>query len=482
MADAVATSESVQLSVRKPALILHHIGRWLLTLSTLVIFCSSLAADAIYHLYVYGAVRSAVEPASIGVLAALSFALVHLSRQTPALRGSGVGWLSLRRVVVSWNLTIIFLLMIGFVSRQTADYSRATLVLNYILSLSSLLALHALFNAILFRGIREGWLATGRALIVGTPSRISQFLDRKLPSRAGMHVVDIVRLPELADPEMGSDSQADIDSAFRQAVGIARQEVVDDVYLLVPWSQDKLIDAFVAEFSVVPAGMYLGPERVMMRLGGGAMLTRPGVMLGRPPLGFIDRTAKRLFDVALASLSIVLMLPFLAVVSILIKLDSRGPVFFKQRRYGFNEQPFEILKLRTMRSGDDEKAVTQAARIDPRVTRVGWWLRRTSIDELPQLWNVLLGHMSLVGPRPHAVMHNLEFEKRVASYARRHNVRPGITGWAQVNGYRGETDTDEKLKARVDHDLYYIDNWSISFDLLIIFRTVFSRRALSNAY
>ncbi len=153
-----------------------------------------------------------------------------------------------------------------------------------------------------------------------------------------------------------------------------------------------------------------------------------------------------------------------------------------QRRYGFNQQPFRIIKFRTMRALDDGAVIPQARRDDPRLTRIGRWLRRWNIDEIPQLFNVLTGDMSLVGPRPHALSHDHDYERRISLYARRHNVKPGITGWAQINGYRGEIDSDEKIRKRVEHDLFYIDNWSLWLDLKIIARTVLSPAAYRNAY
>ena len=159
-----------------------------------------------------------------------------------------------------------------------------------------------------------------------------------------------------------------------------------------------------------------------------------------------------------------------------------GPLFFLQRRYGFNQRPFRIIKFRTMRTLDDGAVIHQAKRNDPRVTRVGFWLRRWNIDEFPQLFNVLKGDMSLVGPRPHALSHNQDYERRISLYARRHNVKPGITGWAQIHGLRGETDTEQKMLKRVEHDLYYIDNWSPWLDVTILIRTVFSPSTYRNAY
>jgi exopolysaccharide biosynthesis polyprenyl glycosylphosphotransferase len=191
---------------------------------------------------------------------------------------------------------------------------------------------------------------------------------------------------------------------------------------------------------------------------------------------------KRFFDLVCAAIALIALTPLLIAVAILIKLDSPGPIFFVQRRYGFNQQPFRIIKFRTMRALEDGAVVPQARRDDPRLTKIGPWLRRWNIDEIPQLFNVLTGDMSLVGPRPHALSHDHDFEGRISLYARRHNVKPGITGWAQINGYRGETDTDEKIRRRVEHDLFYIDNWSLWLDLKIIARTLLSRAAYRNAY
>jgi exopolysaccharide biosynthesis polyprenyl glycosylphosphotransferase len=173
----------------------------------------------------------------------------------------------------------------------------------------------------------------------------------------------------------------------------------------------------------------------------------------------------------------------LLIIALATKLDSTGPVFFRQKRYGFNNNPITVYKFRTMHVGaGSDITVQQARRNDPRVTRVGALLRRTSLDELPQLFNVLNGEMSLVGPRPHAVVHNEQYAKIIDDYLSRHRVKPGITGWAQVNGLRGETDTPEKMARRVQFDLYYIDNWSLLFDIKILMLTPFLGFVNKNAY
>src|SRR4029079_14291033 len=151
-------------------------------------------------------------------------------------------------------------------------------------------------------------------------------------------------------------------------------------------------------------------------------------------------------------------------IAVLIRIDSPISVFFAQRRFGFNQQPFRIIKFRTMSTLDDGAVIAQARRNDPRLTRIGRGLRRWNIDEIPQLFNVLTGDMSLVGPRPHALTHDREYERRISLYARRHNVKPGIPGWAQIHGLRGATDTEDKMRRRVEYDLFYIDNWSLWLD------------------
>jgi len=173
--------------------------------------------------------------------------------------------------------------------------------------------------------------------------------------------------------------------------------------------------------------------------------------------------------------------PVLILAAVAIKLTSEGPVFYRQERHCFNRRRFRIFKFRTMYHKSDSGIFRQATINDARITPVGSVLRRTNIDELPQLLNVLTGDMSIVGPRPHAIAHDQDFEQRIANYARRHNIKPGITGWAQVNGFRGETDTDDKMRARVEHDLTYVDHWSFLLDVKIIFLTIFSRAAYRNA-
>ena len=200
----------------------------------------------------------------------------------------------------------------------------------------------------------------------------------------------------------------------------------------------------------------------------------PLICLSETPMLGTNAFIKLLFDRVFATIALLGLAPLMLLTALLIKITSRGPVFFRQERHGFDGRVFHILKFRTMIVHEEENGVvTQAIKNDERFTPIGKFLRRTSIDELPQLLNVLAGSMSLVGPRPHAVAHNLLYSNKIAAYMTRHRIKPGLTGLAQVNGYRGETDTLEKMSGRVEYDLAYINNWSIWLDIQIILRTVF---------
>jgi putative colanic acid biosynthesis UDP-glucose lipid carrier transferase len=207
-------------------------------------------------------------------------------------------------------------------------------------------------------------------------------------------------------------------------------------------------------------------RRPMRNLGSTACIE-----LQRGPLTPIQRAGKRAIDLIGAGLALIMLAPLLAAAAAAIKLESPGPVLFRQKRCGFNGRIFSIRKFRTMSVLEDGPSITQARPADRRVTRVGRWLRRTSVDELPQLLNVLDGTMSLVGPRPHALAHDEEFDNLVRNYASRRRVKPGLTGWAQVHGCRGPTPTAASVEQRLDYDLWYIDNWSFRLDLVILLRT-----------
>jgi putative colanic acid biosynthesis UDP-glucose lipid carrier transferase len=209
----------------------------------------------------------------------------------------------------------------------------------------------------------------------------------------------------------------------------------------------------------------------------------PVIDLNATPMVGLNRLIKALEDRLLGFVILLLVSPLILVITVAIKLTSKGPVFFKQMRHGWDGKPIKVYKFRTMVEHEVVNGrIVQASRRDDRVTKIGIFLRRTSLDELPQFWNVLQGRMSIVGPRPHALQHNEQYKDQIDLYMLRHKVKPGITGWAQIHGWRGETDTLDKMKKRVEYDLYYIENWSLWLDIKIIFLTLFSGFIHKNAY
>jgi Undecaprenyl-phosphate glucose phosphotransferase len=438
-----------------------------------------------YHLAIYGDAGEFTSFLEVGALTAAVFVILNLFHGDYALANFFAFKPHLRRAFQFWNLTFICLLAVGFMSKISVVYSRGWILLFYASTICVLLALRYAFVQATVRGSRAGLISAQRIFLVGTGRHIGQFIARYQPHRLGVNVVGCHFLTpverDAADQEHHNAFAADIDAAILGA----RSVEPEAIFLVMPWSATDAISRCAEGFLALPVEIHLGPERILDRFENIA-LTKFGPMaslqLTRLPLSRLERFEKRTFDLVLAGTGLLLLTPVLALVALLIKLDSAGPVFFLQHRYGFDQKPFRIIKFRTMRTLDDGAVVAQATRNDPRFTRLGQWLRRWNLDEIPQLVNVLTGDMSLVGPRPHALSHNREYEQRISLYARRHNVKPGITGWAQIHGFRGETDSDDKMRRRVEFDLYYIDNWSLWLDLQILIRTVISPSSYRNAY
>jgi Undecaprenyl-phosphate glucose phosphotransferase len=274
-----------------------------------------------------------------------------------------------------------------------------------------------------------------------------------------------------------------------ELVDFVRRARVDLLLVTLPLAAEERLLQILKQIWVLPVDIRLSAYTQKLRYRPRAysyLGNVPFLDVFDKPLGEWGGIVKTLEDKIIAGLALVLMAPLMLLIAAAVKLESRGPVFFKQKRYGFNNELIEILKFRSMyddqRDPDAAKLVTKG---DPRVTRVGHFIRRASLDELPQLINVLKGDLSLVGPRPHptrARAGDQLYNDVVDGYFARHKVKPGITGWAQINGWRGETDTAEKLQRRVEHDLYYIENWSLRFDLKILWRTPLALFKGENAY
>jgi putative colanic acid biosynthesis UDP-glucose lipid carrier transferase len=327
------------------------------------------------------------------------------------------------------------------------------------------------------------WTATARrVLVVGDRERALDVLSLLAGGRRRWAFPVGVCLDRDAPerPTMGGFI-AGLDEAER----MVREEAVDDVVVALPWGDGQRLADCLDVLRPLTVDVHLFPESSQPFAEGHAVSLLSGVpmaKLGARPLAGMRAVAKALEDRVLAALILVALSPLMLLIAIAIKLDSPGPVLFRQQRYGYDNQPFTCLKFRSMVARPAEGEVRQATRDDPRVTRVGRQLRRSSLDELPQLFNVLGGSMSLVGPRPHAVSHHHYYARLVDDYRCRHRMKPGLTGWAQVNGYRGETNTVEMMRKRVVHDLWYIDHWSLWLDLVILARTPRACIKGTNAY
>ena len=335
-----------------------------------------------------------------------------------------------------------------------------------------------LVETMLVMWLRRSRRGARRVLVVGARGRALDVFA--MLSGAGITPVGVlVDGGASAQPQLGG-----LISALAHAEDVVRREAVDDVIIAIPWSQPERLAACLDVFKPLTVGVHLFPDDPAPFVDGGTEFLA-GVPLARlrnRPLSGAGVLLKALEDRVLGAVLLVLLSPVLLVVAIAVKLDSPGPVLFRQLRYGYDNQLFTCLKFRSMVVRPEEKCVVQATRTDPRITRVGKFIRRTSLDELPQLFNVVGGSMSLVGPRPHALSHHDTYSQLVDDYRCRHRMKPGITGWAQVNGYRGETQTIDLMRQRVIHDLWYIEHWSFWLDLMILARTPLACFKATNAY
>lgn len=462
---------------RRRVLSRHVLGAIVFVFEMICVVLTSINAGVVYHLIVYQNVGSPYEFLSIGYVAAAVYTLPSLWRGDYSLTKLYSRLPNFKRSFLLWNATFIFLLVLGFALKITEGYSRGWVIVFYLLGYPTIFLTRLASHHLIGTAIRWGAVEQERLFIVGSNESLNDLFQRYQPWRFGQQIVGSVVI---------AASDRDLEERqIHDAVAMAREVHPDAVLIAAPWAERDFIRSCVEQFAVLPASTHL-VAGFILQLYQNARLSRlgdiPSLRILSRPLTTFDWVIKRGTDIFLGSLALFMAMPLLLLFALAIKLDSRGPVLFRQRRYGFNQEEFYIWKFRTMTVQEDGSVVTQATQNDSRVTRVGRYLRRLNFDEIPQLWNVLKGEMSLVGPRPHALAHNREYEMKIQSYARRHNVKPGITGWAQVNGFRGITDTDDKMRRRVEYDLYYIDNWSLWLDLQIMFMTVASRTVHKNAF
>jgi Undecaprenyl-phosphate glucose phosphotransferase len=392
------------------------------------------------------------------------------------------------RVLVAWTFVFAIMIVIAFLAKVSSQYSRIWLLIWYTFGLFGLLLFRVLLRWAFRKWRREGRLIQ-RVVIVGGGEHGRYLLTAlRDDPEAETEVVGIFddrgprRVPDDIDGYQKLGSINDL-------LVFARTNRIDLIVVALPLVAEKRVLEILQKLWVLPVDIRLSPQTTSIRFAPQAYsyLGRvPCLKVFDKPLTDWDSIVKAVEDRVLASLILLFIAPLLIAIAIAIKLDSPGPVIFKQKRRGFNNQLFELYKFRTLRHEmRDDNAAKLVTKNDNRVTRVGAFLRRSSLDELPQFFNVLKGDMSVVGPRPHAIMAKAGdqlYEDVVTGYFARHRVKPGLTGWAQINGWRGETDTAEKLMRRLEFDLYYIENWSLWMDLKILLLTPFSLGSTKNAY
>ncbi len=386
------------------------------------------------------------------------------------------------RVLSSWAASVGALLFVAFAVKASAEYSRIATIAWAGTTPVLLVLLRVILRRVL-RELRARGLNTRTVAIAGSTEngeRLARTIVRDVTSGLKIHGVYDDRNRRRTIP----DTVAPVAGTLDQLVEDARTGTVDIVYITLPLRAEHRITSLVTRLADTTATVYIVPEFYaydLLHARWSSIGDQPVVSIFDTPFHGVGGWLKRLEDLVLGTLILILIAAPMMLVAIAIKLDSRGPVFFRQRRYGLNGKPIHVWKFRSMTVCEDGPDVPQAKPGDARITRLGAFLRRTSIDELPQFFNVIAGDMSIVGPRPHAVAHNEIYRGKIKGYMLRHKVKPGITGWAQVNGWRGETDTMDKMEHRIEHDLYYIHNWRLDWDLKIIFFTIFGRAVRKNA-
>jgi putative colanic acid biosysnthesis UDP-glucose lipid carrier transferase len=406
---------------------------------------------------------------------------VDLTSSLKAFWAHTVGAIFLR-----WFIVVTLMALMGYFSRIVGESSRELLVTWFIITpfvivLAQLLARYALDH------LSMSGENLNNAVIVSVND-----LSLRLATRFAEHPVYGVNCLGFFDDRDNNRLHIDTEMPLGKLLGklsevaaFVKNHQVSQVYIAAPMTDQPRIMFLLDELRDTTVSIYFVPDVFLYDLiqaNISAIQEIPIVAVCETPFAGVNGFVKRLSDVILSVLILILISPLLLLISLGVKLSSPGPVIFKQRRYGLDGEEIVVYKFRSMTVSENGNSVVQATRNDPRITRFGAFLRKTSLDELPQFINVLQGRMSIVGPRPHAVAHNELYRKQIKGYMIRHKVKPGITGWAQVNGYRGETELLEKMEARIDFDLDYLRNWSLPFDFYIIFKTISVVVKDQNAY
>lgn len=377
---------------------------------------------------------------------------------------------------IAWTTTFVALILVGVFTKQIDSFARSTIAMWYIVGGLMLLTSHMSIRA-LIEWLGKNGYGVRRTAIVGA-NRLG-FDIAKNAIQAADSGIKIVGFYDDRNSERRLSDDVDLPpfcGNINQLLEKVQSNEIDTVLIALPMRAEKRIQSLLDELGNSTASVYIVPDFFVFELlhsrwthvGG-----LPVVSVFESPMYGVDGWLKRLLDLSASVVGCILVSPVLLLCALLVRLSSPGPIFFRQKRYGLDGKEILVWKFRSMYTCDNGPVVKQATKNDPRVTPIGRILRRTSLDELPQLFNVIEGSMSLVGPRPHANAHNEHFRKLIRGYMMRHKVKPGITGLAQVEGSRGETDTIEKMEARLALDHRYIREWSLWFDIKILFKTIF---------
>ena len=449
-------------------------------------------AGIIVGLYAAAAIVGAAPSQACGIAVVAAIALFHLLSEVTGLYRSWHGVSADRELLcalLTWGLAVPVLFVLGYLFNSldglTSALTQRGVLIWVVLAPVAIIALRCGFRLYQRRQRARGRNVRGLAIVGCTEIgfQLARNIDRAPWS--GLRTVGFFDdRPEDRRQQLPSDVAACVGN-IEELVRQAADGRVHMIYITLPLRAENRIKSVLSRLADTTASVYLVPDFYVYELLHSRWINvggLPAVSIFENPFYGVDGMVKRLLDVSVGSLMLVgLALPMLAVAAA-VKLTSRGPVFFKQKRYGLDGRPIDVWKFRSMTVCENGAAVTQATKNDARVTKVGAFIRKTSLDELPQLFNVLEGTMSLVGPRPHANAHNEHFRKQIQGYMLRHKVKPGITGLAQVSGWRGETDTLDKMQKRVECDHQYIRDWSPWLDIKILFRTVFTVLSRQNAY
>lgn len=448
-----------------------------LVVSLLVAFiCYSVLVDSTSYVWEYYLFAAGF----VTLVSVLLFGRGGLYRIGSILAAKG----SIDVALVATTTAFVFLLTILHALKTSALYQTDWLIAFAAGLILIGCPLRLAYGSILSSLVRCGRIGR-RTAVLGTGIQAQRLLNRMAKSASNLSVVMGVYDPDA--PLIGSEiSGHPVSGSLSDLIDAARQKAFDDIVIALPEDAEAMHASVIERLRELPVDVYLAPS--LLGIGGSLRPVQhandlPLFEVWQRPISGWSSFLKIAEDYALALVALLLLTPALLIIAAAIRIDSGGPVLFRQKRLGFNNEIFEIFKFRTMEHlTENDGPVIQATRHDRRVTRVGRFLRRTSLDELPQLLNVLNGTMSLVGPRPHALNHNEDFARTVRGYFGRHKVKPGITGWAQVNGLRGEIDCQNKLEARVAHDVHYAENWSLAFDLRILLVTSVVVLFQRNAY